>query len=196
MDLNTLLSICLGVGLAAACGFRVFVPLLVTSIAAQTGHLSLAGGFSWIGTRPALIVFAVATLFEILAYYVPWIDNLLDLIAGPAAVVAGIVLTASVVQGVDPMMRWSLAIIAGGGAAAATQGVTTLVRHASSLMTGGLGNHVVSTGEAVGSVTLSAFSLVAPFLAALLVALLGLTALVILLKRPWQRTPPATHPAT
>src|SRR5947207_9549521 len=97
MDLETLLSVCLGIGLAAACGFRIFVPLLVTSLAAQTGHLTLAGGFQWIGTRPALVAFAVATVLEILAYYVPWIDNLLDVIAGPAAVTAGIVVTASVV---------------------------------------------------------------------------------------------------
>jgi hypothetical protein len=191
MDLDTVLSICLGLGLAAACGFRVFVPLLVTSIAAQTGHLHLAGGFTRIGTRTALVVFAVATVLEILAYFVPWIDNLLDVVAGPAAVVAGIVITASVVTDVDPMLKWSLAVIAGGGAAAATQGATTLIRHASSLATGGIGNHVVSTGEAVGSVTLSALSLVAPFAAAFIVALLGLTALVILIKRPWVRERPA-----
>src|SRR6476469_2476307 len=119
MGLDTLLSICLGVGLAAACGFRVFVPLLVTSIAAQTGHLALAGGFHWIGTRPAMIAFGVATVLEILAYYVPWIDTALALTAGPAAVVAGIGITASVVHDVDSMMRWTLAVIAGGGAAAA-----------------------------------------------------------------------------
>src|SRR5262249_3182890 len=87
MDLETLFSVGLGIGLAAACGFRVFVPLLITSLAANTGHLHLAGGFSWIATKPALIAFAVATVVEILAYYVPWIDNLLDTLAGPAAVV-------------------------------------------------------------------------------------------------------------
>ena len=186
MDLDTLLSLCLGVGLAAACGFRVFVPLLVTSIAAQTGHLTLAGGFDWIGSKPALVVFAAATLIEILAYYVPWIDNLLDVIAGPAAVVAGIVITASVVSDVDPVLRWTLAVIAGGGAAAATQGATTLVRHVSSWATAGIGNHLVSTGEAVGSVTLSAMSILAPLVAAVLVATLGLVALVLLIKRPWR----------
>ena len=187
MDLDTLLSICLGVGLAAACGFRVFVPLLVTSLAAQTGHLTLAGGFHWIGTKPALIVFAVATLLEILAYYVPWIDNVLDLVAGPAAVVAGIVITASVVGDVDPMLRWSLAVIAGGGAAAGVQGATTLARHVSSWTTMGLGNHLLSTGEAAGSVVLSALSLVAPLFAAAAVAALGLIALAVLIKRPWQQ---------
>lgn len=189
MDLDTLLSICLGVGLAAACGFRVFVPLLATSLAAQTGHLTLAGGFHWIGTKPALVVFAVATLLEVLAYYVPWIDNALDLVAGPAAVVAGIVITASVVTEVDPMLRWSLAVIAGGGAAAVVQGATTLTRHVSSWTTMGIGNHLVSTGEAAGSLLLSALSFIAPLVAAVVVAGLGLGALALLIKRPWQQRP-------
>jgi hypothetical protein len=187
MDLDTLLSLCLGVGLAAACGFRVFVPLLVTSIAAHGGQLTLAGGFDWIGSKPALVVFAAATLIEILAYYVPWVDNALDVIAGPAAVVAGIVITASVVSDVDPMLRWTLAVIAGGGAAAATQGATTLLRHVSSWATAGIGNHLVSTGEAVGAVTLSAMSILAPLVAAVLLATLGLVALGLLIKRPWRR---------
>jgi Domain of unknown function (DUF4126) len=132
----------------------------------------------------------VATVLEILAYYVPWIDNMLDLIAGPAAVIAGVVITASVVKDVDPMMRWTLAVIAGGGAAAAVQGATTLARHVSSAATAGIGNHLVSTGEAAGSIVLSGLSLVAPLFAALAVAGLGLTVLVLLIKRPWQR--PAT----
>jgi len=187
MDLQTLLSIGLGIGLAAACGFRVFVPLLVTSIAAATGHLTLAGGFSWIGTRTALVTFAVATLLEILAYYVPWVDNLLDTIAGPAAVTAGIIVTASVVTDTSPLMRWSLAIIAGGGAAAVTQGATTAARHLSSLSTLGAGNHVLATAEAGGSLFLSVLAFLAPLFAAAAVAVGGLVVLVLLMKRPWGR---------
>ena len=187
MNLDTLLSLCLGVGLAAACGFRVFVPLLVTSLAAQTGHLTLAGGFHWIGTKPALVAFAVATLLEVLAYYVPWIDNALDLVASPAAVVAGIVITASVVTDVDPLLRWSLAVIAGGGAAAVVQGATTLARHVSSWATLGIGNHLLSTGEAVSSLLLSALAFIAPLVAAVVVAGLGIAALALLITRPWQQ---------
>ncbi|HEV8630144.1 MAG TPA: DUF4126 domain-containing protein [Thermoanaerobaculia bacterium] len=190
MDLDTLLSVCLGVGLAAACGFRVFVPLLVTSLAAQTGHLALAGGFHWVGTRPALIAFAVATVLEVLAYYVPWIDNLLDVLAGPAAVVAGIVITASVVTDVDPLLHWGLAVIAGGGAAAATQGVTTLARHLSSWATLGVGNHLLATAEAGGSLVLSALAIVAPLVAVLVLSAAGFAVLAVLVVRPWRR--PAT----
>src|SRR2546422_4079009 len=109
--METLLSICLGIGLSAACGFRVFVPLLVMSIAALSGHLTLAHGFEWIGTYSALIAFAVATCLEIGGYYIPWLDNLLDTIASPAAIIAGTLITASLITGVSPFLKWTLAII-------------------------------------------------------------------------------------
>ena len=115
--METLLSICVGIGLAAACGFRVFVPLLLTSIAAMAGHVTLATHFQWIGTYPALITFSVATLLEVAGYYIPWVDHLLDTVATPAAIVAGTVLTASMLTDVSPLLRWSLAVIAGGGSA-------------------------------------------------------------------------------
>ena len=94
--MDTLLAVSLGIGLSAACGFRVFVPLLVMSVASLSGHLTLAPGFQWIGTYPALITFSVATVAEIGGYYIPWVDHLLDTMATPAAIVAGTVITASV----------------------------------------------------------------------------------------------------
>jgi hypothetical protein len=165
------LSILIGVGLSAACGFRVFVPFLVVSIASLGGHLTLAPGFDWIGTDYALIAFAVATVLEILAYYVPWLDNLLDTIATPVAVVAGTIITASVVHDLSPFLRWTLAVIAGGGAAALVQTATVAVRGASSATTAGVANPVVSTGELAGSVVTSVLAIVVPLLAVALVAL-------------------------
>ena len=124
------LSICLGLGLSAACGFRVFVPLLGVSTAALAGHLHLAYGFEWLGTWPAFACFLTATILEIVAYYVPWLDNLLDSVATPAAVVAGTIATASVITDMSPLLQWSLAIIAGGGTAGVIQSATVLVRGA------------------------------------------------------------------
>lgn len=40
-------SIALGVGLAAAVGFRVFLPLLITSVAAYGGYIPVSDGFAW-----------------------------------------------------------------------------------------------------------------------------------------------------
>lgn len=169
MDFDTVLSICLGLGLSAACGFRVFVPLLVMSLATHAGWLELAGGFSWIGETPALVTFAVATGLEIGAYYIPWLDNVLDSVATPAAVVAGTVATASVVTGLDPALKWILAAIAGGGVAGAVQTATVGGRMVSSLATAGLGNPLLSTLEWLGSLLLSLMSILLPVLAACLV---------------------------
>jgi len=169
---ETLLGITVGIGLSAACGFRVFVPLLVINLATITGHLHLAPGFEWIGSDYATIAFGTATLFEILAYYIPWLDHILDLITSPAAIIAGMVVTASMVMDISPFLRWTLAIIAGGGAAAIVQGVTVALRTKSSALTAGAGNPFVSSAELAGSIITALLALVFPVLCLILVALL------------------------
>ena len=167
------LSILVGIGLAAACGFRVFVPFLVISIASMSGHLELAPGFEWIGTSYAVTAFALATVLEIVAYYVPWLDNLMDSIATPAAVVAGTIITAAVIGDMSPFLRWSLAVIAGVGVAGAIQGTTVALRGASSATTGGLANPVVSSGELAGSVVTSVLAVALPVVSVALLALMS-----------------------
>ena len=167
--METLLSMCLGIGLSAACGFRVFVPLFVMSLASRTGHLALSPGFEWIGTSPALLAFAIATCLEIAGYYLPWVDNVLDTIATPAAIVAGIMVTASAVSGMSPFVKWALAVIAGGGAAATVQVATGMTRGTSSLATGGLGNPLIATLEVGAAMILSLLAIVLPVLAGLVV---------------------------
>jgi len=171
--METVLSLCVGIGLSAACGFRIFVPLLVMSIASYSGHLSLAPSFQWIGSQPALIAFALATALEIGGYYIPWVDNFLDTIATPAAIVAGTIVTASMVTDVSPFLKWTLAVIAGGSTAGLVQGPTVLIRGASSAGTGGLANPIFATAELGGSLITSVLSLVAPIVAVgLIVAVL------------------------
>ncbi len=186
IELQSLLGVLAGIGLAAACGFRVFVPLLVASVAVRSGALSAADGFAWLGSTPALIALSVATLVEVGAYYIPGLDHLLDTIATPAAVLAGTIVTASFVTDVEPWFRWTLAAIAGGGAAAVVQGASVVARSTSGVTTLGLGNPVVSTVELAGATTTSVLSVVAPILviAALLVALVWLVRR--LLRRPPQ----------
>src|SRR4051794_36828946 len=120
--MDTLLSVFIGVGLATACGLRVFIPLLVVSIAAHFGHLPLSPGFLWMGSTSALIGFSVASVLEIAGYYIPWVDHLLDTIASPAAVIAGTIVSVALMANIDPFYKWSLAIIAGGGMAGLMQG--------------------------------------------------------------------------
>jgi hypothetical protein len=173
MNSETILSIIVGLGLSAACGFRVFVPLLVMSIASLSGHLNLSSGFEWIGTYPALVAFAIATVLEIAGYYIPWVDHLLDVVAAPAAVVAGIIVMASSVAGMSPFLRWSLAIIAGGGIAGTFHAATGMSRVASSVKTAGLGNPILSTAEAAGATAFSVMAITIP--------LLGIAAIAIFL---------------
>jgi hypothetical protein len=169
--METFLSVCVGIGLSAACGFRVFVPLLVMCIASLSGHLTLAHGFEWIGTYPALISLSVATCLEIAGYYIPWLDHLLDTLATPASIVAGTVVTASAVSDMSPFLKWTLAVIAGGGAAGLVQGATVLTRAASTATTGGLANPMVSTLELAGATLTSILALVAPVAVVLLLVI-------------------------
>lgn len=167
-----IVNIALGIGLSAACGFRVFVPFLFMSVAAQTGYLDLAHGWAWIGTIPAIVVFSTATILEITAYYIPWLDNILDTIATPAAVIAGVIATAAMISGMSPLITWTLAAIAGGGTAGLIQGGTVLLRGMSSAATLGAGNALIATGELFGSVMLSIMAFVLPLITLLFVLLL------------------------
>ena len=174
------MSIMIGVALSATCGFRVFVPLLAVNIGTRAldadgqPMIELAGGFDWLSSDIALMVFLVATLFEIGGYYIPWIDNLLDTIASPASIVAGTVITASFVTGMDPWLQWLLGVIAGGGAAGAVQATTVVARAGSTVTTGGLGNPIVASVETSGAFLGAALSIVAvEFAIVLFVLLLG-----------------------
>jgi hypothetical protein len=164
------LSIALGIGLAAAVGFRVFLPLLVASVAAYTGHLQLSDSFAWLGSLSAMTMLAVAAIVEVLAYYIPAVDNLLDTITTPVALIAGTLVSAAVMVDLPPIVKWTTAIIAGGGAAGLTQGVTALLRAKSTALTAGLGNPVIATAELGGALLLSALALIAPFIALAAVA--------------------------
>jgi hypothetical protein len=166
---QTALSLGVGVGLAAAAGLRVFVPLLVLGAAAHAGWIPLTPSFAWLASPSSLAILSVATIVEIAAYYVPWVDNLLDVIAGPLAVLAGVVATAAVMTDLPPALRWSAAIIAGGGTAAAVQGLTSLTRLKSSALTGGLANPVLATVELAGSIATSFIVIIVPLVALIVV---------------------------
>jgi hypothetical protein len=168
---NLALSVVLGVALAAATGFRVFLPMLIASSAAYSGYLHLDDGFAWLGSPSALFMLSVAALVEVLAYYVPVIDNLLDVVSAPAAFIAGTILSAAVMTDMSPMVKWTAAVIAGGGVAGLTRGSIGVLRAHSTVLTGGLGNFLISTAELGGAALISFLALAAPIAAIALVAL-------------------------
>lgn len=170
--LHAVVGVAVGLGLAAAAGFRVFVPLLAAGLAARFGLLPLAPGFDWLASTPALVALGTATLLEVGAYFIPWVDHALDVVAAPAAVVAGTVAAASVATDLPPALRWGVAIIAGGGAAGMVQGATTLLRLKSTLLTGGVGNVLVALVEVVGATGIAALAIALPLVALALVVVL------------------------
>lgn len=171
------ISILVGVGLAAACGMRVFMPLLAMSIAAHTGMLEPGSAMAWIGTWPALLALSTATVVEVVAYYIPWLDNLLDTLATPAAALAGAAAAATVMLPTDahfaPTWQWAGALLAGGGAAGAVQVTTVAARAISTATTGGTGNSVVATAENAGAAGVSLMFLIAPVLGAAMILTAG-----------------------
>ena len=172
MNIETVVSVCLGIGLASATGFRVFLPVFALSLASYFNIIPLNESWTWIGGIPALISFGVAMLFEIFGYYIPFIDNLLDTIATPLAAIAGFVVMASTLVDINPTLTTILAIIAGGGTASAMQGMTTMTRLASSAKTAGIGNPVVATTETGTAITLSMLAIFLPIVAVILVVII------------------------
>jgi hypothetical protein len=191
--MDILLALCIGVTLSAACGFRIFVPPLVMSAGAIYGDFALSESFAWMGTYPALIAFAVATTAEVLAYYVPVVDNLLDGIEIPTAIAVGTLITSASISGftdMEPLLKWAIAIALGGGTAGIVESFTAVTRAASTTMTGGSANPIMSTTEVLSAGVLSLLALFIPFLAIVVVfGVLGI-ALKQLSKLFQRKSPP------
>ncbi|WP_396590223.1 DUF4126 domain-containing protein [Allomuricauda sp. R78024] len=169
---DTIISIFLGIGLAASVGFRVFLPLFALSLAAYLGVWELNESWQWIGSLAALIALGVATFVEIFAYFIPWVDNALDSVAVPLAAIAGTAVVVSTVANLDPVVTWSLAIIAGGGTATAIKGANAAGRLTSTATTGGIANPIVATVETGTAVAVSTASILVPPIAAILVIII------------------------
>lgn len=169
MSIDWITSACIGVGLAACCGFRVFVPLLIASIATKLGIIGTMDGFEWISGWPALVGLSLATVFELGAYYIPWLDNALDTIATPLSIAAGTLLSTSFLNIDTPILQWGLGLMLGGSSAGIVQAGTSLLRLGSTATTGGLGNPVVATSENVASFGLSILTVLLPLVAVIVV---------------------------
>jgi hypothetical protein len=171
-NLDLVLPIMLGIGLAAATGFRIFLPILIVSMDVYAGHLPLEEGFAWLGTPAAMLMLGVATLLEIGAYFVPGVDNLLDVLAAPVAVIAGAIVSAATMVDLPPMIKWTAAIVAGGGAAGIVHGVTAAVRAKSTILTAGFGNSAIASAELGGALLVSLLALAVPFASFVIVVLI------------------------
>ena len=181
--MNELLALFVGIGLAAACGFRIFVPLFIASLAAN-GNVEIFGDadlkgmlgseYDWLGSDSVTLALGIATILEIGSYYIPWIDNALDSVATPAAVIAGTFITSAVMPEMmdDGFSKWLIAVIAGGGSAGLIQGTSVMLRGASTATTAGIGNPFFSTAELGGSILTSILAILLPVVAVFVVLIL------------------------
>mgnify|MGYP001164804714 CR=1 FL=1 len=183
MNAELITAVAIGIGLAASAGFRVFVPMLVAAIAARTGVLPLNESFMWLSSWTSIAILGTATVVEILAYYVPVVDNLLDTVATPLAVVAGTLLLTSVLPIDSELMRWITGAAVGGGSAAVVQSGSALTRLTSTKLTAGIGNPVVATVENVAATGTSVLSLIIPFFVLAIFLLLVILIFTSLRKR-------------
>ncbi len=202
--MELILAICLGIGLAAACGLRVFLPLAVLSAATRLGIADPGAGFEWIATTPAFALLLFACLAEALAYSVPWVDHALDVIASPLAILAGGIAAAAAISDISPAFAWSAALIAGAGIAGTVQAGSVATRSTTTLTTGGMANPAVSAVETTAAATVSVASILAPALGVLLilVAIVAMRRLVRTARARLRRMPlrpsvgsPAESPA-
>jgi hypothetical protein len=169
---GSLVGVALGIGLAAAAGFRVFLPLLVAAVAARWGGLPLAEGFDWLASSGAIAALATATLLEVAAYFFPGVDHALDVVAAPASLIAGTIVSASAMVNIPPTILWPVAIIAGGGVAGLVKGTAALVRAKTGLATLGLSNPLVSAVETASATLLAVMAVLLPVLSLLAIILL------------------------
>ncbi|CAG0931959.1 hypothetical protein TFLX_02379 [Thermoflexales bacterium] len=180
---EAILSFLLGLGLSAAVGFRVFVPLLLVSLASMAGWITLSPDFQWMGTPLAALVFGVATLIELLGFLIPWVSNALDGLATPAATIAGVIMMAAVLTEMHPLLRWTLAVIAGGGVALTVQGATVITRAVAAGTTGGVANPIVAILEAIGALVVTLTTLILPVIMGLLVLIAALLLLRVVIPK-------------
>ncbi|MDM1556465.1 MULTISPECIES: DUF4126 domain-containing protein [Chryseobacterium] len=193
--LSYVISAFIGIGLSAATGFRVFLPMFAVSLASYFHWIPMSESFEWLAGLPALITTGIATVVEILAYYIPFVDHLLDTVSVPMATVAGSVLFASQFADLGTFPQWALALIAGGGTAATISSGFAGIRAASTATTGGLGNSVVGTTETAGAGIMTILAMVAPIIAAVL-AIILLVLVIVYGRKAWRKIRGKKTPST
>lgn len=161
----------LGLGLAAATGLRVFLPLLLLALAVkfELFGIRLNPEMEWLVADAAVAALGVASLVEVLADKIPVVDNLLQAVGLVIRPIAAVVAAGSVFWAVDPLTAAVAGLIVGAPAALAFAGASGGARATSTATTGGIANPVLSLIEdlAVGVLVISA--LVAPLLVPLVV---------------------------
>ncbi len=169
----TVVQLMMGVSLAACCGLRAWMPMLIVGLLAKACYVELSPTFSFLARNDALIIFGVATVLELVGDKVIVIDHFLDAVGTIVRPTVGTVLASSMLTKVDPLVATTFGLIAGGSTAFTIHAGKSLLRAKCSGLAHfhvGVGNAALSTVEdvlAVGGVLLAAFVPVVAFVLAM-----------------------------
>lgn len=178
-------SFCLAIGLSAACGFRIFIPPLTYGIFYKANLVELSDSWSWIGNDWVILLFALATIFELMATFIPYIDNLLDIISTPVSILAGTILASSVLSDLDPSLQWILSIICGVGVTGSFQLSTVTMRGMSTFFSGGIFNPVFAFVEDILAFFIAVSTILIPSLG--LIIIIGIFIFFLIKKKEFRK---------
>lgn len=172
MDIHWLIAFCLGIGLSAACGIRMFLPLLLIAVNQKFHLLETSYYVDWLDSNLALIILITATLIEISAYYIPLIDHILDVVNVPLVFVAGLLSMASILPDMPLYMDKILGLIVGGSTAVTINGLVGIGRLKSTTLSAGTTNPFYATIENIMTIVITILSFVIPVIIGIIVILI------------------------
>ena len=185
--MDFLLNLIMGICLSATSGFRIFVPFLFISFASLNGDLSLSEGFTWIASYPALIIFFVLTIAEIIGYYNPWIDDALDLLTTTLSLFSGLLIIRIFIIDTNPFFAWGISLVIGIAAALTVQFLTDKARTLTAFFKSGYGNPVVSTAELFFAILFSVLTIYVNPVLSLLLLIITITFFYIMVFKERRR---------
>lgn len=167
-----ILPILAGILLAAATGFRVFLPLAALSWAANLNYFELQPSLGWLGTKTAAGILTAAVVIEILADKFPAVDNFLDSINTFVKPIAGALVMAAPLISLDPAYAIVIGIAAGSTVAGGIHLLKAKARLAANLLTFGLAAPVLSVAEDAFTLLVIAAAIFVPLVGLVLVGVI------------------------
>jgi len=177
-----ILPACLGLGLAASCGLRTFLPLFILSLAARFHGfgVDLNPALGWLGSTTALITLGLATLIEVAADKIPLLDHILALVGTVTRPMAGVLAASAVMTHLDPTTAAIAGLILGAPIALAVHSAQAGTRAVSTVTTAGLANPILSLTEEIAAVSNALLALAAPILVPVVLVIGGLFVFLML----------------
>ncbi len=163
----------MAIGLSAACGFRIFIPPLSYGLLYRADLVQLEDGWTWIGNEWVIAILALASIIEICANLIPWLDNFLDILATPTSIAAGTVLSSSCLTNFDPGLQWMLSVMSGVLITGGFQFSTVSIRGLSSIFTGGCFNPIFSIIEDFISIGITLSIILFPLIGIIVIILIA-----------------------